>query len=250
MNNALFKAVLQMGDDCLVLAQRLCEWSGHAPTIEVDLSLSNIGLDLLGQATLLLGYAGEIEGAGRDADRLAYHRNAEDFANAQLVEQPNGDFAQTMARQFFYSAYSSVLFEMLASSTDTRLAEIAAKATKETRYHIDYSRDWVVRLGDGTDESNARLVDGIDWTFRFVEDLFCWDMDVVALAEDGILPHPDAIRSRFKQIVTSTLAEAKAAEPQVGRPLTGGRSGHHSEHLSPMLAVMQVLPRTYPEAVW
>lgn len=250
MNNALVKAALQMGDDCLVLAQRLCEWSGHAPSVEVDLSLSNIGLDLLGQATLLLEYAGEIEGSGRDADRLAYHRTAEDFRNSQLVEQPNGDFACTIARQFFYSAYSSVLFEMLASSTEPRLAEIAAKANKETRYHIEYARDWIIRLGDGTDESHARLVDGVDWTYRFVEDLFCWDAGVVALSDAGIMPRPDTIRERFKQIVSATLVEAKIAEPQLGRPLTGGRSGRHSEHLSPMLAIMQVLPRAHPEAVW
>ncbi|MET3473208.1 ring-1,2-phenylacetyl-CoA epoxidase subunit PaaC [Novosphingobium sp. 1529] len=250
MNDALFHAALLLGDDCLILAQRLCEWSGHAPTIEVDLSLSNIGLDLLGQATMLLEYAGEIEGAGRNGDRLAFHRDAGDFRNAMLVEQPNGDFGRTMIRQLLFSAYSSVVFDMLTTSADARLAEIAAKATKETRYHLDYARDWVVRLGDGTAESHARIVDGLDWMYRFVDDLFVWGDSAQLLVQQGILPDPEAIRARFEAIVAETLGLARVAAPRVGRPLTGGRSGLHTEHLSTMLATMQVLPRAHPEAVW
>lgn len=250
MNTPLFDAVLQMGDDCLVLAQRLCEWSGSAPTIEVDLSLSNIGLDLLGQATLLLDYAGAIEGRGRSADRLAFHRDPEAFRNALLVEQPNGDFARTVARQLYYSAYSHTLFELLATSSDARLAEISAKAAKEARYHLDYAREWTVRLGDGTAESRQRLLAGLDWLARFVPDLFAWNGDVLALSDAGVFPHPDTIRQSFGRIVSATLAEATVTEPEVSWPTTGGRLGRHSEHLSPLLAVMQVLPRAHPEAAW
>lgn len=250
MTTPLFNAALMLGDDCLILAQRLCEWSGTAPTIEVDLSLSNIGLDLLGQATMLLEYAGEVEGKGRTADALAFHRDAEEFRNSLLVEQPNGDFARTMVRQLYFSAYSSVLFELLSGSSDVRLAEIAAKAIKETRYHIDYASEWIVRLGDGTDESRQRVIDGLDWLARFADDLFRWDADVLALAEQGLLPRPDAIRERFDPIVAAVLAEATVSAPEVTWPLTGGHEGRHTEHLSQMLAVMQVLPRAHPEATW
>ncbi len=148
-----------------------------------------------------------------------------------------------MVRQLYFSAYSSVLFELLTSSNDACLAEIAAKATKETRYHIDYASEWIVRLGDGTAESRQRVFDGLDWMARFADDLFCWNSGVLGLADEGVLPHPHAIRARFNQIVASALAEATVAAPEVTWPLTGGREGRHTEHLSPLLAVMQVLPR-------
>ena len=250
MNEALLQAVLQLGDDSLVLSQRLCEWSGHAPTIEVDLSLSNLALDLLGQATLLLDYAGEIEGQGRTADRLAFHRNAEAFRNSLLVEQPNGDFAHTVARQFLFSTYSAALFGHLTRSRDARLAQIAAKAIKEVRYHASFARDWIVRLGDGTDESRARMIDGLEWMARFADDLFAWGNGAQALVAEGVLPAPNLIREEFDSAVEAALAQADLVLPNAGRPITGGRAGRHSEHLSPMLAIMQVLPRAHPEAVW
>lgn len=250
MNEALFRALLQIGDDSLVLAQRLCEWSGHAPTIEVDLSLSNLALDLFGQATMVLDYAGAVEGAGRDADRLAFHRNAEEFRNSLLVEQPNGDFAQTIARQFLYSAYASALYEGMTLSSDVRIAEIASKAIKEVRYHLEFAREWLVRLGDGTEESHQKLLDGFVWMNRFNGDLFCWDEQVLKLVELDVLPDPEPLRASFDQIVREALADANILPPENTWPLTGGRRGLHSEHLSMMLAVMQVLPRAHPEAVW
>lgn len=250
MDTSLFRALLQLGDDSLILGQRLCEWCGHAPTIEVDLSLSNLALDLIGQATLLLDYAGEIEGAGQDADRLAFHRDAVQFQNCLLVEQPNGDFAQTMVRHFLYSTYAVGLFEELAHSTDRQLAEIAAKAIKELRYHFEYSADWVVRLGDGTDESRARTCEAFDWHWRFLDDLFLDDANWSTCAGLGVVPLRQSLRHEFDKTVAAVLDRATVSGPGKVWAITGGRSGQHSEHLSPMLATMQVLPRTYPQASW
>lgn len=250
MDNPLFQALVQLGDDGLVLGQRLCEWCGHAPTIEVDLSLSNLALDLIGQATLLLDYAGVVEGDGRDADRLAFHRDAEAFRNCLLVEQLNGDFAQTIVRHFLYSTFAVDLFESLAHSRDSRLAEIAAKAIKELRYHAEYSADWVERLGDGTDESHARMSDALDWHWRFVDDLFLDDKDWSTCAERGIVPLRQSLRPAFDETVAAVLDRASLSVPGKVWPIAGGRTGQHSEHLSTMLATMQVLPRAHPQAAW
>lgn len=242
MSNALFHALLQVGDDNLILAQRLCEWSGRGPTIEVDLSLSNIALDLIGQATLLLDLAGTVEGAGRDADRLAFHRDAEQFRNCLMVEQPNGDFAQTIARLFFFATYSKALLEQLAQCSDDRVADIAAKALKEVRYHAEFAREWLIRLGDGTEESRIRMIAGVEWHWRFIDDVFTTspiaDVEVASL------------RPAFDQTVAQALAAATLPQPAATWPITGGRDGRHSEHLSLLLATMQVLPRAHPEAVW
>jgi len=167
---ALFEYALRLGDDSLILSQRLGEWCGHAPVLEVDLSLANLGLDLIGQAILFLGIAGTVEGQGRDADRLAFHRDVLGFRNCLMVEQPNGDFAQTMARQFLFSTWQEMLFGHLEGSTDDFIASVAAKAVKEVRYHAELSAEWVIRLGDGTDESRRRMIDGLDWHWRFG----CW----------------------------------------------------------------------------
>ncbi|AZI35385.1 phenylacetate-CoA oxygenase PaaI subunit [Caenibius tardaugens NBRC 16725] len=250
MDAPLFGVLTQLGDDSLILGQRLCEWCGHAPTIEVDLSLSNLALDLIGQATLLLDYAGVVEGAGRDADRLAFHRSAEAFRNCLLAEQPNGDFAQTIVRHFFYATYAAALFEELVHSSDRRLSEIAAKAAKELRYHAEYAADWVVRLGDGTEESNARMRDALAWHWRFVDDLFLDDADWVACAERGLVPLRQALRPAFGDIVATVLGRAGLDVPGKVWPIMGGRSGRHSEHLSTLLAIMQVLPRAHPQAAW
>lgn len=250
MKNPLVRTLIQYGDDNLILAQRLCEWSGHAPTIEVDLSLSNLALDLVGQATLLLDYAGELEDAQRNANQLAFHRDCEQFSNCLLVEQPNGDFAQTIARQFLYTTYALALFRSLESSRDERIAAIAAKATKELAYHVDFSADWVIRLGDGTEESHQRLVDGFDWHWRFLDDLFTMTDDERALAGQGFIVDRAAIRGQFEERVNQTLAVATLPpKPDVWQ-VTGGRIGKHTEHLGPLLAEMQVLPRSHPEAIW
>lgn len=250
MTSPLFHALVELGDDSLILGQRLCEWCGHAPTIEVDLSLSNLALDLIGQATLLLDYAGEIEGAGRDADRLAFHRDAELFRNCVLVEQSNGDFAQTIVRHFLYSTYAVALFEELAHSRDKRLAEIAAKAIKELRYHAEYAADWTVRLGDGTDESHSRMRDALDWHWRFVDDMFLDDADWSACAESGLVPLRQTLRPAFDLAVAALIERAGLSVPGKVWAISGGRSGRHSEHLSAMLATMQVLPRAHPQASW
>ena len=250
MDKPLFNALLQMGDDSLVLGQRLCEWSGKAPTIEVDLSLSNLALDLIGQATMLLDYAGQVEGEGRDADRLAFHRDAELFRNSLMVEQPNGDFARTVVRHFFFATYASALYEALSKSSDETLAAIAAKAVKELRYHSEYAAEWVVRLGDGTEESHSRMVKALDWHWRFIDDLFEDDADWAELAERGIVPLRATLRGNFGKRVAQVFGEATLEVPGEVWPLTGGRQGRHSEHLSLVLAEMQVLPRAHPAATW
>lgn len=250
MNGPLFQYLLRLGDDSLILGQRLTEWCGKAPTIEVDLSLANLALDLVGQATLFLNYAGEVEGKGRDGDRLAFHRDAGDFRNCLLVEQPGGDFAQTIARHFFFSNYAVLMFEALTASTDTRIAEIAAKTLKEMRYHAELSGDWVIRLGDGTEESHERMAGGLDWFWRFVDEMFEMDEMETALAAQGIAADRASLRAEFDKRIAATLATATLEPQSTEWPITGGRQGRHSEHLSHLLAEMQVLPRAHPDAVW
>jgi ring-1,2-phenylacetyl-CoA epoxidase subunit PaaC len=246
----LFDYLLRLGDDALILGQRLGEWCGHAPSVEVDLSLANIALDLVGQATHLLNYAGEVEGKGRDGDSLAFRRDVLDFRNCWLVEQPNGDFAQTMARQFLFSAWQKRLLEHLAGSSDSTIAGVAEKAVKEVTYHRQLAAEWVVRLGDGTDESRRRMADGLAWMGRFVPELFEMDAVAQAAAERGIGTDVAAFRADYEREVRETLAEAGLDPPPEQRPILGGRRGHHSEHLGHLLAVMQFLPRTYPDATW
>ncbi len=247
---ATFRYALRLGDDALVLGQRLGEWCGKAAALEIDLALANLGLDLIGQATFLLGYAGEIEGKGRDADRLAFHRDVMDFSNCLLVEQPNGDFARTIARQFLFSAWRAPLFEAISTSPDETLAAVAKKALKETAYHLRYSREWTVRLGDGTDESRRRLVEALEWCWRFVDELFEPDEVTRVLAPANIAPDPATLRARFDEEVDKTLGEAGLDRPAARRAVVGGRAGRHSEHLGHLLAEMQFLPRAYPEARW
>ncbi len=247
---ALFDYLLRLGDDSLILGQRLTEWCGHAPALEVDLSLANIGLDLIGQATLFLELAGEVEGKGRNGDRLAFHRDVLAFRNCLLVEQPNGDFAQTMARQLLFSTYSHALFEGLCQSAEPRIAEIAAKAVKEVRYHAELAADWVIRLGDGTEDSSTRMIDGLDWHWRFVEELFEVDALEQPLVEAGIAVDRTQLRAAFDTRIAAVLTEATLPLPVYPRGIKGGRTGHHSEHLGHLLAVMQYLPRSYPDAVW
>ena len=233
----------RLGDDALILGQRLSEWCGHAPVLEVDLSLANIALDLIGQATNFLSIAG-------DADQLAFHRDVLDWKNCWLVEQPNGDFAQTIARQFLFSTWQHMLYERLANSADERIAAVAAKAVKEVAYHRELAADWIVRLGDGTEESTRRMADGLEWCWRFVPELFELDQTLEALVERGIAVNPQAYEEEYRAEIGRVLAEAKLAVPADQRPILGGRRGHHSEHLGHLLAVMQHIPRTYPDAAW
>jgi ring-1,2-phenylacetyl-CoA epoxidase subunit PaaC len=246
----LFETLLRLGDDSLILGQRLGEWCGHAPSVEVDLSLANIGLDLIGQATHFLNAAGAAEGQGRDGDALAFHRDVLDFRNCWLVEQPNGDFARTMARQFLFSTWQEILFGHLEGSRDETIAAVAAKAVKEVRYHAELSAEWVIRLGDGTDESRRRMDEGLDWMWRFVPELFEMDATAIEAAERGIGADVALFRADYDRRVAAVLAEATLEAPGDQRPILGGRRGHHGEHLGHLLAVMQHLPRTYPDATW
>jgi len=235
--------LLRLGDDALILGQRLGEWCGHAPVLEVDLSLANLTLDLVGEATLLLGAAG-------DADQLAFHRDVLDFKNCLLVEQPNGDFAQTIARHLLYSTWQHMLLQRLTQSSDQFLREFATKAVKEIAYHRELASEWTVRLGDGTDESAQRMAEGLDWCWRFVPELFEVDDTLQATIDSGIAPDPRQFEEEYRTTIAAVLADAKLEAPADQRPILGGRRGHHSEHLGHILAVMQFLPRTYPDATW
>jgi ring-1,2-phenylacetyl-CoA epoxidase subunit PaaC len=247
---ARFDYLLRLGDDSLVLGQRLSEWTGRCPSVEVDLSIANFALDLVGQATFFLQEAGKLEGQGRDGDKLAFHRDVLDYRNCLLVEQPNGDFAQTMARQFLFSTWQKMLFDHLRSSGDPLIAAVAAKAVKEVTYHEELSAEWVIRLGDGTAESRRRMQDGLEWNWRFIPELFEMDAVATEMAERGIAPDLSAMRGDFDRKVQAVVAEATLDLPRDQRPILGGRRGHHSEHLGHLLATMQFLPRAYPDATW
>ncbi len=242
--------VLRLADTSLVLGQRLGEWVGLAPALEEDLALANISLDLIGQARLLLTYAGEIEGRGRDEDALAFLRDAPEFYNLSLAEQPNGDFGQTIVRQFLIDAWQLELYEALSGSTDARLAGIAAKAVKETRYHVRFSAGWLVRLGDGTAQSHARAQQALDALWRFTDELLSPDAIDEEMAAAGIAPSLAALRQQWEARVGEVLREATLERPAAARYPWYGKRVVHTEHLGHMLAEMQHLPRTFPGATW
>jgi ring-1,2-phenylacetyl-CoA epoxidase subunit PaaC len=242
--------VLRLGDLSLVLGQRLGEWIGHAPVLEEDLGLANIALDLIGQARLLLAYAGEIEGRGRSEDEIAFFRQHSEYLNPTLVEQPNGDFGETIVRQVLIDAFQLELYERLAVSSDERLAAIAAKAVKETRYHLRYSSSWLVRLGDGTQESHARVQASLDRLWPFTVELFEEDDLDREMAEQSIAPRLADVRVGWSKRIDEVLAEATLDRPRE-RPYSWfGKRGQHSEHLGYILAEMQHLQRAYPGARW
>jgi ring-1,2-phenylacetyl-CoA epoxidase subunit PaaC len=248
--NSLFEYVLRLGDDSLILGHRLSEWCGHGPILEEDIAMTNISLDLVGQATSLLGYAGELEGKGRDADALAFLRFDRDYKNVLLVEQPNGDFGMTMLRQFFFDAYRKPLFEKLQHSTDQHLAAIAEKSLKETKYHLKHSSEWVIRLGDGTEESNARIQDSLNTLWRYTNELFFTDEIDTELVEKGIVPSLQEIQNEWNATVNAVLTEATLTIPTNNWKQEGGRKGLHSEHLGYILAELQYMQRAYPNMQW
>ena len=250
MSAAHVRYLLRLGDTSLVLGQRLGEWIGHAPALEEDLGLANLSLDLIGQARLLLSYAGELEGQGRDEDALAFLRDAPAFANMALAEQPNGDFGQTIVRQFLLDAWQLQVYEGLLSSQDSRLAGIAAKALKETRYHFRYSSGWLTRLGDGTAESHRRVQRALDELWRFTHELFTPDELDQELAAVGIAPRLEELQARWSQQVDEVLREATLQRPAAVPYQWQGKQGVHTEHLGHMLAEMQHLQRVYPGAQW
>lgn len=242
--------LLRIADTSLVLAQRLGEWVGHAPAIEEDLGLANTALDLLGQSRLLLSYAGELEGRGRDEDALAFLREEPDFLNATLAEQPNGDFGDTIVRQFLIDAYQLELYERLTSCADSRLAEIAAKSVKETRYHVRFSSAWLVRLGDGTAESHARVQASLDRLWPYTRELFDADELDREIAAAGLGPDLAALRGAWLDRVDAVLAEATLRRPAESPYHWYGKQGRHSEHLGYILADLQHLQRAHPGASW
>jgi ring-1,2-phenylacetyl-CoA epoxidase subunit PaaC len=247
---ALVEYLLRMGDDRLVLGHRLSEWCGHAPILEEDIALTNIALDLIGQAALLLKLAGGTEGAGRDEDALAYLREAIDFRNVLLVELPKGDFAVTVVRQFLYSTAAYYQLEALQHSTHAALAGIAAKALKETRYHVRHAGEWVIKLGDGTAESHRRAQDALDGLWRFTGEMLVRDATDETLARAGIAPDPAPLEGRWRAQVADVVNRATLTLPADGYMQRGGREGRHTEHLGHMLSEMQILQRSYPGATW
>ncbi len=246
----LFQYTLRLADNALVLGHRLSEWVGHAPVIEEDLAFGNMGLDLIGQARALYTYAGEVEGEGRDEDKLAYLRDAGDYRNILLVEQPNGDFAVTMVRQLLYAAFAYPYFEALINSKDTTLAAIAAKAAKEMAYHLRHSAEWVIRLGDGTDESQTRAQAALEELWPYTAEMFELDQIERALIEAGVAVDPASLRATWDKTIDDVLAEATLTRPRDGYMQSGGRAGRHSEHLGFILAELQFLQRAYPGAAW
>jgi len=246
----LFRYVLRLGDLSLILGQRLGELVGHGPALEEDLGLANISLDLIGQARLLLSYAGEIEGQNRDEDALAFLRDHRDYFNAVLAEQPNGDFGHTIVRQVLLDAFQQEIYSRLSHSSDQRLGAIAAKAEKETRYHLRYSSGWLIRLGDGTEESRARVQTALDALWPYTVELFAADELDSRMAAAGIAPQLSEVHTAWAARIETILAEATLKRP-VDRPYSWhGKRGEHSEHLGYILSEMQYLQRTHPGAHW
>ncbi|MGH3307088.1 MAG: 1,2-phenylacetyl-CoA epoxidase subunit PaaC [Nocardioides sp.] len=250
MNTPLFDYVLGLADDALISAQRMGWWISRSPQLEEDVAMANIGLDQLGQARSLLAYAGQVEGAGRTEDDLAYFRDERDFRNVKLVERDQQDFGVAMARLLIFSAWQAELYAALARSADPTLAGVAGKAVKEVAYHLDHARRWVVRLGDGTDESHARMQVALDAEWPWMEELFDGSGGAAGLVADGVAVDPATLRDGVLTRVEAVVAEATLSVPQVSAALGGGRRGLHTEAMGYLLAEMQHLTRSHPEAAW
>ncbi|HRP01877.1 MAG TPA: phenylacetate-CoA oxygenase subunit PaaC [Candidatus Kapabacteria bacterium] len=250
-NNNLLNYVLALADDRLILSHRLAEWCGHAPILEEDIALTNIALDSLGQASLFYKYAADIEGNGRTEDDYAYKRSEREFRNLLLVEQANQDFAYTLARQFFFDAYELFLYEELLKSSDSQLQAIAEKSIKETKYHIRHSTQWMLRLGDGTDESKLRIQAACDYLWMYVGEMFTNLEEENDLIINNIIPANKLLWNKWFDFVSDVMKEATLITPPPDAFMqSGGRHGIHTEHLGHILADMQYLPRTYPNAKW
>jgi ring-1,2-phenylacetyl-CoA epoxidase subunit PaaC len=241
---------LRRADDALILGHRLSEWCGHAPALEEDMALANIALDLLGQARELYSFAAEVEGKGNDEDKFAYLRDVRQYRNLLLAEQPNGDFARTLVRQFFYSAFADLYWRAMMQSRNPTLAAIAAKSEKESAYHLRHSSEWVIRLGDGTDESHSRAQVAIDDFWAFTGEMFEVDEIERGLIDAGIAVDPATLKALWLKTVTGIVAEATLTLPKSDWMQQGGRHGRHSEHLGHLLSELQSMQRTFPGATW
>ena len=243
--------LLRLGDTTLVLSQRLSEWCGKGPALEEDMALANVALDLIGQSRMWLGYAAEVEGAGRDEDRLAFLRDAHEFRNMLLVEQPNGNYAHTLVRQFYFDTWQQLALEALVKSADGRIAAIAEKALKEVLYHLRRSTDLIVRLGDGTPESHRLVQDAVDDLWMFTGELFATDEVDQVMSAQSIVAEPASLREPWFAHVEQVLDAATLRMPSTDAWMqTGGKQGRHGESLGYLLAEMQFLQRAYPAAQW
>lgn len=250
MKNNLFTYTLRIADDSLILGQRLAEWCGHGPIIEEDIALSNIALDLIGQATNLLEYAATVENKGRSADDLAFLRFENQYFNTQLVEQKNGDFAVTMVRQWIFDTFRLPFYEALQHSADSQLAAIAEKSLKETKYHWKHSSEWIIRMGDGTEESNKRVNDALTLLWKFSDELFFMDDVDRELISQGIAIDLELLRPIFNERIQLVLQQATLQLPDSKWKLSGGRLGRHTEHFGHLIAEMQYMQRAYPNMEW
>jgi ring-1,2-phenylacetyl-CoA epoxidase subunit PaaC len=241
---------LRRADDALVMGHRLSEWTGRGPALEEEMALANMGLDLLGQARSLYTYAAEVEAAGNDEDGYAYLRDARQYRNLLLAEQPNGDFAHTILRQFLYAAFADPYWRAMMRSSDPTLAAIAAKSEKESASHLRHTAEWVIRLGDGTAESHRRAAEALTRLWPYTGEIFEADAAEQELIASGAVMEPTAFRAEWEKTVTEILAEATLTQPASGWMQKGGRTGLHSEHLGHMLADMQSLARAHPHAIW
>lgn len=249
-NEALFNYTLRLGDTSLILAQRLSEWTGHGPFLEEDLALTNIALDIFGRAKNLLEYAAKIEGKGKTEDDLAFFRSDREFLNALITEQPNGDYAKTIIRQAFIDCFDALFYAELTKSKDETLAGIAAKTLKEVSYHKRHSFSWVMRFGNGTEESMTRLQNGFNEIWEYTGELFEMNEVDAILIKSGVAVDLNAIKPQWEKEIFELLSSANIKRPESSYMQTGSRKGLHSEHLGHLLAEMQALPRMHPEAKW
>ena len=249
-SDPFFEYLLRLADDRLVLGHRLSEWCGHAPILEEDIALANIALDLIGQASMLLKLAGELEGKGRNEDALAYFRDAIEFRNAQLVELPNGDFAVTIVRQFLFDAWDVLVLDRLTAASNEVLAGIAAKGLKEAKYHLRHSAEWVRMLGDGTPDSHRRAQQALDDLWPYTAELFLTDAVDADTVASGNGVDVAALQPAWRQTVDRVIDEATLTIPKSSFTPRGGRTGRHTEHLGRMLSDMQSLARAHPDATW
>ena len=250
LQEAKFEYLLRLGDSSLIIGHRLSEWCGHGPILEEDIALINIALDFVGNATSILGYAGQVEGKGRTEDDLAFMRGEREFRNLLITEQPNGDFANTIARQFLFDTYMFFLYEELKSSKDETIAAIAVKSHKEITYHLRHTTEWMLRLGDGTAESHERLQNGLNDLWMFTSEMFDMDEVDTLLMKEGIAPDLNKVKANWEKRVHEVLAESTLEIPTTTFKQKGSKEGKHSEHLGFLLAEMQYVHRAYPGAKW